>query len=239
MSTLQGFWPSSMLLNWSAFSLVAGVAHLADAVDALVGVDADDRVVVVAAHHRHAHVGDLEFGRAGPAAHGVFDSAQLRIFSRHVASLVPIFTTKERRNEEFMLHHPDSKENSSRSSRFVIFVSFATLCSKCRPEPMARTLRPMLQAQSLTHRRSVCPADAPIGSCQLPATGPERSGPPCPRNDSQPVSGMFASVRSWERLSQWRCAGWPYQARPQHMAASSEVHFPLWDPGLPGKYRTA
>ena len=44
---------------------VPRVAHLADAVDALVGVDAHDRIVIVAAHHGQAHVGDLEIGRAG------------------------------------------------------------------------------------------------------------------------------------------------------------------------------
>ena len=37
---------------------VAGVAHFADAVDALVGVDAQDRVVVVGVDHRQSHVGD-------------------------------------------------------------------------------------------------------------------------------------------------------------------------------------
>jgi hypothetical protein len=43
---------------------VAGIAHLADAVDALVGVDADDGVVVVRADRRRSQVGDLEVGRA-------------------------------------------------------------------------------------------------------------------------------------------------------------------------------
>jgi hypothetical protein len=41
-------------------ALDAGVAHLAEAIDALVGVDADDRVVVVGGDAACAHVGDLQ-----------------------------------------------------------------------------------------------------------------------------------------------------------------------------------
>ena len=46
--------------------LAGAVAHFAEAVDALVGVDADDRRRHRrSAHHHHAHVGDLQIGRLG------------------------------------------------------------------------------------------------------------------------------------------------------------------------------
>ena len=44
-------------------AFAAGVAHLAEPVDALVGIDADDRVVVVGGHQHRTHVGDLELAR--------------------------------------------------------------------------------------------------------------------------------------------------------------------------------
>lgn len=42
---------------------VSGIAHFAQAIDALVGVDADDRVVVVGGDDSDADVGDPESAR--------------------------------------------------------------------------------------------------------------------------------------------------------------------------------
>ncbi len=50
---------------------VPGIAHLADAVDSLVRVNADDGIVVIAAYHRHAQVGDPKLRRAGVNANRV------------------------------------------------------------------------------------------------------------------------------------------------------------------------
>jgi hypothetical protein len=61
---------------------VAGVAHLAQAIDALVGVDADDRVVVVAGDHRDANVGDLEVRWSGEGVDGVLELAQAGLVFR-------------------------------------------------------------------------------------------------------------------------------------------------------------
>ena len=66
---------------------VAGVAHLADAVDALVGVDADDGVVVIAADHRHAHVGDLQIRWARVGVDSIFNVSDEFIFSHFIHSL--------------------------------------------------------------------------------------------------------------------------------------------------------
>jgi hypothetical protein len=74
---------------------VAGVAHLADAVDALVSVDADDRVIVVAGDHRDAHVGDLQVARSREGGHSLLDLPALgRIFGdvRHYLLLCCFFT---------------------------------------------------------------------------------------------------------------------------------------------------
>ena len=42
---------------------VTSVAHLAQAIDALIRVNAEDGVVIVAGNHGNAHVGDFEVGR--------------------------------------------------------------------------------------------------------------------------------------------------------------------------------
>src|SRR5262249_51725939 len=55
--------------------LVAGVAHLAKAIDALIGIDADDRIIVVAGHYRDPHIGDLEVTRPREGVDGVLDYA--------------------------------------------------------------------------------------------------------------------------------------------------------------------
>ena len=52
---------------------VAGVAHLAQPIHALVGVDAQDGIVVVAGHHGDANVGDLQVAGAEERIDGVFD----------------------------------------------------------------------------------------------------------------------------------------------------------------------
>src|SRR6266511_2096688 len=67
--------------------LVAGVAHLAEAIDALIGVDANDWVVVVAGDHRDAHVGNFEVRRAGIGVDRVFDATDAFLFFRHMRHL--------------------------------------------------------------------------------------------------------------------------------------------------------
>ena len=58
---------------WLEVSL--GKLHLAEAIEALVRVDPQDRVVVIGRHHRQPHVGDAQLGRFRMAADGVFDRA--------------------------------------------------------------------------------------------------------------------------------------------------------------------
>jgi hypothetical protein len=52
---------------------MAGIAHLAQAIDALVGVDAEDGVVIVAGDHGKAQVSDLESRRLRERADSVFN----------------------------------------------------------------------------------------------------------------------------------------------------------------------
>ena len=57
---IAGILPEQHVLELQGVFGMAAVAHLAEAGDALVGVDPDDRVVAAADHHRDPQIGDPE-----------------------------------------------------------------------------------------------------------------------------------------------------------------------------------
>src|SRR6187401_1746567 len=59
---------------------MSGVAHFADAIDALVGVNADDGIVVVARNDGEAHICDAQIGWARIGVDAVFDAAYRFLF---------------------------------------------------------------------------------------------------------------------------------------------------------------
>ena len=70
--------------------LVPRIAHLAQAINALVGIQADDGVIVVGGHDRDAHVRDFELGWPGIGIDGVLHLSHLLFglfFRNHVISL--------------------------------------------------------------------------------------------------------------------------------------------------------
>src|SRR4029079_3657269 len=77
---------AGVLAQQHAFELervlfMAGVAHFAQAIHALVSVDPNDWVIVVACDHCDAHVGDLKVARPRESANSLLDVLALgRIF---------------------------------------------------------------------------------------------------------------------------------------------------------------
>ena len=61
---------------------VPGITHLAQTIDPLVGVDADDRIVVVGGYDGDADVGDLEVAGARVSVDGIFNMTQLLLSVR-------------------------------------------------------------------------------------------------------------------------------------------------------------